>query len=81
MIHVMYKRVNHIINCLHSNIPAVSSNPAIPEFMYYVRWVEYIEKQREKKNLRATALGERLIKLVPETVKSVELFHAWDQAY
>ena len=34
--------------------------------------------KREKKNLRATALGERLIKLVPETVKSVELSVEWE---
>ena len=34
--------------------------------------------KREKKNLRATALGERLIHLVPQVVKSVELSVEWE---
>ena len=34
--------------------------------------------RREKKNLRATALGEKLIHLVPEAVKSVDLSVEWE---
>ncbi|MCR5791040.1 MAG: DNA topoisomerase III [Lachnospiraceae bacterium] len=34
--------------------------------------------RREKKNLRATALGEKLIHLVPEVVKSVDLSVEWE---
>ncbi len=34
--------------------------------------------KREKKNLRATALGEKLIHLVPEIVKSVDLSVEWE---
>ncbi len=34
--------------------------------------------RREKRNLRATALGEKLIHLVPEAVKSVDLSVEWE---
>ena len=37
-----------------------------------------INLKREKKNLRATTLGENLSHLVPETVKSVDLSVEWE---